>query len=549
MATNHLDIDAFPTLDEGQMASLAKCELASLHQFKDRERLFETGDRDLSFFVVKDGQVEIVDESGDVPSTIKILGRGEFTGEISQLTGGPSLVSGVARGDTEAFEVSPDALRHLLNNHPELSDTILQAFLARRHFLRESGTVIGLRVIGAQSSRETFRVREFLAKNGVPFTWLDLDHDQQAKQLLGQFRVTEAETPVVVFGHKMVLRNPSNRQLADALGLRRALDQSIYDLTIVGAGPAGLAAAVYGASEGLRTLVLERTAPGGQAGRSMRIENYFGFHRGITGAELAERGTVQAIKFGACLPIATQVNSLTFDNKHSVLHLDDGQVVTTKGVLIATGADYRMLDIDGCERFEGCGIYYAATPLEAQMCLDSEVVVVGGGNSAGQAAVFLANHVRRVYLVVRSDDLRKNMSEYLVKRIEACPNIEVLFNTVVRRFKGEEFLREVELFNNESGEVRTLQVPALFSFIGAVPRTDWLPDQIEKDAKDFVRTGIALAQSPRWSLKRQPYLLETSRAGVFAAGDVRSGSIKRVASAVGEGSMAVQLVHEFLKTL
>jgi thioredoxin reductase (NADPH) len=306
---------------------------------------------------------------------------------------------------------------------------------------------------------------------------------------------------------------------------------------------------VYGASEGLRTLVLERTAPGGQAGRSMRIENYFGFHRGITGAELAERGTVQAIKFGACLPVAMQVNSLTFDNKHSVLHLDDGQTVTTKCLLIATGADYRMLGVDGCEMFEGCGVYYAATPLEAQMCLGSEVVVVGGGNSAGQAAVFLANHVRRVYLVVRGDDLGKNMSDYLVKRIEACPNIEVLLNTVVKKLHGEKSLTGVEVVNNKTGEVRTLDVPALFSFIGAVPRTDWLPDEIEKDAKDFVRTGTALAQSPRWTPQRQPYLLETSRPGVFAAGDARSGSIKRVASAVGEGAMAVQFAHEFLKTL
>ncbi len=547
MATNHLDTDAFPTLDEGQMASLAKCEQASLHQFQDGEKLFETGDRDLNFFVIKSGRIEIVDESGDVPNIIKILGRGEFTGDVSQLTGGPSLVSGIARGACEAFEVSPDALRHLLNNHPELSDIILQAFLARRQLLRESGSVVGVRVIGPQRSRETFRVRDFLAKNRVPFTWLDLDHDPQVMQLLGQFGVTEAETPVVVFGRKLLLRNPSNRQLADALGLRRPLGQGVYDLTVVGAGPAGLAAAVYGASEGLRTLVLERTAPGGQAGRSMRIENYFGFHNGITGAELAERGMVQANKFGARLPVATQVISLTFDNKHSVLHLDDGQKVTTRCLLIATGADYRMLGIDGCEQFEGCGVYYAATPLEAQMCVGSEVVVVGGGNSAGQAAVFLAHNVHKVYLVVRGDDLGNNMSDYLVQRIEACPNIEVLLNTVVKSMNGDKFLSEVELINNKTGEVRTLHVPALFSFIGAVPRTDWLPDEIEKDAKDFVQTGATLAQSPHWTLQRQPYLLETSRPGVFAAGDARSGSIKRVASAVGEGAMAVQFVHEFLK--
>jgi thioredoxin reductase (NADPH) len=550
MAMHNLDLDLFPKFDEGQMAALAKCPLTSLRQFEDGEKLYQTCDRDLSFFVVKSGQIKIVDESGDEPQTVTILGRGDFTGELSQLTGGPSLVTGVSQGASQAFEVSPGALRHMLNNHPDLSDFILQAFLARRQFLRESGKVRGLRVIGAQSSRETFRVREFLAKNGVPFTWLDLGHDPQVKQLLERFGVPEAETPVVAFGHTLLFRNPSNRQLADALGLRRPLDRSVvYDLTVVGAGPAGLAAAVYGASEGLRTLVLERTAPGGQAGRSMRIENYFGFHQGITGAELAERATVQANKFGASLPVATEVISLTFDNKHSLLHIDDGQTVMTRCLLIATGADYRMLDIDGCERFEGCGVYYAATPLEAQMCLGSEVVVVGGGNSAGQAAVFLAGHVRKVYLVVRGDDLGKNMSDYLVKRIRASPNIEVLLNTVARKMHGDSVLSEAEFVNLESGVARTLKVPAVFSFIGAVPRTEWLPGEIEKDAKDFVRTGPAMAQSPHWTSRRQPFLLETSRPGVFAAGDVRSGSVKRVASAVGEGSMAVQFVHEYLKEL
>ncbi len=547
MATNHLDAEAFPVLDEGQLAGLATCPMTSLHQYSDGGKLFETGDRDLNFFVVKSGQVGIVDESGDVPKTIKVLERGEFTGEVSQLTGGPSPVSGIARGGCEAFEVSPESLRHLFNNHPDLSDVILQAFLARRQLLRESESITGLRVIGGQSSRETFRVREFLAKNGQPFTWLDLDHDAQVKQLLEQFGVTETETPVVAFGRKLLLRHPSNRQLADALGLRRSLDQAVYDLTVVGAGPAGLAAAVYGASEGLRTLVLERTAPGGQAGRSMRIENYFGFHKGITGAALAERGTLQAIKFGACLPVATQAVRLSFDKNHQVLHLDDGQTVTTRCLLIASGADYRMLGVDECEQFEGCGIYYAATPLEAQMCLGSEVVVVGGGNSAGQAAVFLATTVRKVYLVIRGDDLGKNMSEYLVERIEACPNIEVLHNTAVHKLHGGKLLSDVDLVNNKTGEVRTLKIPALFSFIGAVPRSDWLPDEIEKDAKGFVLTGSALVQSPRWALQRQPYHLETSQPGVFAAGDARSGSIKRVASAVGEGAMAVQFVHEFLK--
>ena len=352
---------------------------------------------------------------------------------------------------------------------------------------------------------------------------------------------------MVTWGRDMLLRNPSDRELAEALGIRRPLERAVYDLGVVGAGPAGLAAAVYGASEGLSTVVLERSGPGGQAGRSMRIENYLGFPAGITGGELAERAVVQAHKFGACLTVPAPVARLTFESAYAVLHLDGGETVTVKCLLIATGADYRRLDAEGCEPLEGRGVYYAATVNEATTCRGSDVVVVGGGNSAGQAAVFLAGQARKVYLVVRGDDLGKSMSSYLVHRIEQTPNIEVLLNTEVRRMSGDGRLGEVEVFNNTTGEVRTLKVPALFSFIGAVPRTEWLPPEIERDAKGYIRTGLELAQSARWAARRQPFLLEASRPGVFAAGDVRSGSIKRVASAVGEGAMAVQFVHEYLK--
>jgi thioredoxin reductase (NADPH) len=549
VADQDLRAAAFPKLNEGQLASLAGCSLTVLKHYRDGEKLFEVGDRDSKFFVIKSGQIEIRDESGDTPKTVAVLGPGEFTGEVTQLTGTPSLVSGVARGDCEVYELSPDALRQLINHHPEVGDLILQAFIARRQILHESENFTGLRVIGSRYSQETFRIRDFLAKNRVPFKWLDLETDPQVNQLLKQFGVTEADTPIVAWGHKLLLRNPANRQLAETLGLRQPLEQTVYDLVVVGAGPAGLAAAVYGASEGLRTVVLERTAPGGQAGRSMRIENYLGFPTGITGAELAERAVVQANKFGASLPVATQVTSLTFDNTYPILHLEGGEMVTAKSLLITTGADYRLLNVEGCGYFEGRGVYYAATPIEAQMCWGSDVVVVGGGNSAGQAAVFLASQVRKVYLVVRGDNLYKDMSSYLAGRIEQTPNIEVLLNTEVRRMTGEGHLSEVELVNNKTGETRVLKTPALFSFIGAVPRTDWLPPEIERDPKEFIRTGLAVAQSPYWRARRQPFLLETSRTGVFAAGDVRSGSIKRVASAVGEGAMAVQFVHEYLKDM
>jgi len=376
---------------------------------------------------------------------------------------------------------------------------------------------------------------------------VDLETDQNVDRLLKQFGVTESDTPVVALGSLLLLRNPSNRQIADAIGIRQPLEHLVYDLVVVGAGPAGLAAAVYGASEGLRTAVLEGMAPGGQAGSSMRIENYLGFPTGLTGSELAGRAILQANKFGAHLSVTTSVNRLAFENAYTVVHLDGAESVTAKCLLIATGADYRRLGVEGSDRFEGTGVYYAATLAEAQLCRGAWVVVVGGGNSAGQAAVFLSGHASRVLLLIRGDDLYKNMSSYLARRIEQTPNIELICNTTIRRMNGDTHLRSVDIVNSKTGEERTVATPGVFSFIGADPRTNWLPPEIERDPKGFVRTGADLAHSPYWTSRRQPFLLETSRAGVFAAGDVRSGSVKRVASAVGEGAMAVQFVHECLK--
>ena len=319
MAEHDLQSVAFPKLNEAQMAALDRCLLTRRQHYRDGETLFKVGDRDFKFFVVKSGKVEIVDESGETPRTIAVQGPGEFTGDVAQLTGGPAIVNAIARGDCEVYEVSPDALRKLINDHPELGDVILQAFIARRQLLSESGEFVGLRVIGSRYSRDTFRVREFLAKNRVPFTWFDLEADPQVKELLKRFGVSENDTPVVAWGNKLILRNPANLELAEALGIRRPLEQTTYDLAVVGAGPAGLAAAVYGASEGLNTVVLERTGPGGQAGRSMRIENYLGFPTGITGSELADRAAIQASKFGAQISVPTPVTALTFDQAYSVL--------------------------------------------------------------------------------------------------------------------------------------------------------------------------------------------------------------------------------------
>ena len=549
MAEHGLQSIAFPTLDEAQIARLSGCTAAVPRSYQDGQTLFAVGERDMKFFVVTSGEVEIVDYSGDEPKRITVHRKGQFTGEISQLTGAPAVVSAIARGPCEVIEISREALRRVLSQCQDMGEVILQAFIARRQLLRQSPDFTGLRVIGSRYSADTFRVRDFLAKNRVLFTWVDVETDPQVDRLLKQFGVTEADTPVVACAHKLMLRNPSNRELADVVGIRQPLEQTVYDLAVVGGGPAGLAAAVYAASEGLRTVVLEQTAPGGQAGSSMRIENYLGFPLGLTGSELAGRAVLQANKFGASLSVPTPVTRLEFEEAYPVLRLEDGEAVAAKCLLIASGAEYRRLAVEGCSRYEGTGVYYAATPQEGQLCQGAQVVLVGGGNSAGQAAVFLAGHARQVFLLIRGDDLYKNMSSYLARRIEQTANIELLCNATIRRMHGDGHLAAVEIVNHKTGEARTVETPAVFSFIGAAPRTDWLPTEIERDAKGFVLTGPPLANSPHWTARRQPFLLETSRPGVFAAGDVRSGSVKRVASAVGEGAMAVQFVHEYLKEM
>lgn len=549
MAEQELQSIAFPKLTDAQVSRLGGCAAAVHRTCHNGETLFAVGARDFKFFVVKSGEIEIVDHSGDEPRRVTVHRAGQFTGDVTHLTGGRAVVSAVARGTCDVLEISTESLRAMLNQCPDLSDVILQAFIARRQLLRQSPDFTGLRVIGSRYSADTFRVRDFLARNRVLFTWVDVENDPQVNRLLKEFGVTEADTPVVACAHQLMLRNPSNRELADAIGIHRPLERTVYDLAVVGAGPAGLAAAVYAASEGLRTVVLEQTAPGGQAGASMRIENYLGFPTGLTGSDLANRAVLQAHKFGAQLSVSAPVTRLAFDKAYPVLDLEGGETITAKCLLVASGAEYRRLGVEGCERYEGTGVYYAATPDEAKLCRGAPVVLVGGGNSAGQAAVFLAGHARTVLLLLRGDDLYKNMSSYLARRIEQTGNIELFRNTTIRRMHGDGHLTAVEIVNGKTGEQRTVETPAVFSFIGAVPRTDWLPPEVERDPKGFVLTGPAVARSPHWSARRQPFLLETSRAGVFAAGDVRSGSVKRVASAVGEGAMAVQFVHEYLKEM
>jgi thioredoxin reductase (NADPH) len=549
MAEPNLQSTAYPSLDEAQIEKLGRCTHALRRSFQDGETLIRIGDTEFPLYVVLSGEIEIVDLSGDAPKTVAVHGRGQFTGDISHLTGTRAVVAAVARGDCEVYEIPRPALGEMLNQCPDLSDLMLQAFIARRSLLRDSPSFTGMRLIGSRYSQDTFRIRDFLSKNRALFTWVDLETDPDVVRLLEQFGLTPEETPVVTCGRMVLLRNPSNRELADQLGIRRAPEETVYDLVVVGSGPAGLAAAVYGASEGLRTLVVEHTAPGGQAGSSMRIENYLGFPTGITGADLTGRAALQARKFGAAFAVPSRAAFLGFENRYPVLRLDEGETVTARCLLIATGAEYRRLEVPGCPEFEGSGVYYAATPNEAQICAGEEVLVVGGGNSAGQGAVFLAGHARTVHLLIRGDDLYKNMSSYLAHRIEQTPNIRIRKNTTIQRMTGDGHLECVEILDHRTRERETIRTPGVFSFIGAIPRTEWLPEEIERDEKGFVRTGPELSGSPHWPLRRSPFLLETSRPGVFAAGDVRAASVKRVAAAVGEGSMAVQFVHEFLKEM
>jgi len=539
---------AFPTLDASQLEELAQCSQAALQQHPDGTTLIEPGDRDFQFHVVKSGAIEIFDVSGDEPTSLVVHGPGNFSGDVNHLTGNPAIIRAVTKGPTELYALSSAALREMLSQCPDLSDIVLQAFIARRQLIRESGSFTGLRVLGSRYSQDTFRVRDFLAKNRVLYTWLDLEAEPDVESLLKQFGVAETDMPVIACAHQVLLRNPSNLEMAEALGLRRQLGQDVFDLAIVGAGPAGLAAAVYGASEGLSTLLVDQTAAGGQAGTSMRIENYLGFPTGITGSELTDRAVLQANRFGARLSVPSSAASLAFDGRYSVLKLANGETAVAKCLLIATGAQYRRLEVDGCEALEGRGVYYAATPMEARLCQGSDVAVVGGGNSAGQAAVFLSSVARKVYHLIRGDDLNKNMSSYLVRRVEQTDNIEILRNTDVQAMHGDGHLDQLDVRNNRTGEIARLEVVALFSFIGAVPRTEWLPAEIETDPRGFVLTGSAVKPPPKES-RRDPFLLETSRRGVFAAGDVRAGSVKRVASAVGEGSMVIQFVHEYLKEM
>lgn len=538
---------AFPRLSDAQIETLARH--GERQRVEPGEVLFREGDKRYDFFVVLDGKVMVVSGYGGEERMIAVHGPRRFLGELSLLTGQAAFFTAVVREPGEVLVVPVERLRALVTQDTVLGDIVLRAYLLRREMLIGLGA--GFQIVGSRFSPDSRSLREFAARNRLPYRWIDLEEDEAAEALLNGLDVAPEETPVVIWRGNQVLRNPSNEELAQMIGLRaRSVAEDVCDLLVVGAGPAGLAAAVYGASEGLGTVALDAVATGGQAGTSPRIENYLGFPSGISGAELADRAEIQAEKFGARISVPAEATALDERDGYYVVRFDDGSEATARTVLITTGARYRKLDVPRLEELEGTCVYYAATMMEAHLCRGDPVAVVGGGNSAGQATLFLAQHTTKVTLLIRHEDLGRDMSRYLADRIERSPKVEVLRTTEVRELVGDRALEALVVENNQTGERRRIEARELFVFIGAKPHTGWLGDKLALDDRGFVLTGRAARPAENGEGQdagHEPYLLETSLPGVFAAGDVRSGSIKRVASAVGEGAMAIRLVHARLQ--
>jgi thioredoxin reductase (NADPH) len=546
-----LDSDvAFPRLSNEQLATLDAA--GERYPLAAGDILFRAGDRPYDFFVVLHGRVAVVDDFGRATeSVLGVHGEGRFVGELSLMTGEPANVTAVVREAGEAIRLRRSALGAVIADNQQLGDLVLSAFIARRAILIGRG--VGIRLIGSRLSPDTRRLREFLTRNRIPHTFLDLETDEQADRLLRELSIPPRQTPLLL-RDVVALRNPSNVDVAEALNLRPPpAPDRLCDTVVVGAGPAGLGAAVYAASEGLDTVLVDGVAIGGQASTSARIENYLGFPAGISGSDLAERAEVQAARFGVRIAVPEVAHGLSMEGGYHVVELDGDERVRARTVVVATGVAYRRLSAARNADFEGLGIYYAATQVEAQQCGGAPVAVVGGGNSAGQAAVFLARHVSRVELLVRGADVTATMSRYLVDQIDATPHIQLHHHSEIVELHGDGSLEAITVHDSSTGTTCTLDTRAVFVFIGADPCTSWLDGALVLDEAGFIVTGQDLQLThldpARDHRDRAPYLLETSRPGAFAVGDVRSGSVKRVASAVGEGAMAVQLIHQFLGVL
>jgi thioredoxin reductase (NADPH) len=539
----------FPKLTPAQISRIAPH--GHIRTVQPGEVLVEQGDSTVPFFVLVSGEVEIVRPLGAAETLVTIHGPGEFTGEVNMLSGRRTLVRMRATKPSEVIELDRQHMMVLIQTDAELGEILTRAFILRRVELVAAG-VGDIVLIGSVHSASTLRIKEFLMRNGHPYSYIDLESDADVQNLLDNFHIAASDIPVLICRGEVVLRNPGNHQIADCLGFNESVDQTkVRDLVVIGGGPSGLAAAVYGASEGLDVLLLETSSPGGQAGSSSRIENYLGFPTGISGQELAARAYHQAQKFGAEMLI-TKATQLVCGRRPYVIEVESGVRISARTVVIATGAQYRKLPLENLSRFEGAGVYYGATFVEAQLCgREEEVIVVGGGNSAGQAAVYLAQMTKRVHMLVRSIGLAESMSRYLIRRIEESPNIVLQTNTEIVALEGVDHLESVRWKNNRTGQTEEHKIRHVFVMTGANPNTSWLDGCIALDSKGFIKTGSDLSEEnltvSHWPLARQPYLLETSLPGVFAVGDARGGSIKRVASAVGEGSTAISFVHKVLQ--
>ncbi len=542
------DVDpSATTLDAATMAELAPYGVE--RSVEAGEMLFRAGDDTYDFIVVLEGETEIVRPDTDADIVIATHGVGRFLGELSLLTGQRAWLSARVSRTGRVLAIAPEQFRRLMSTRPDLADPIFTTLVARRERLRTGEGAKAIRIIGSRYSQEAMALRAFAARSHLAHSWIDLEDADDVGVLLASMGLRPRDTPVVITP-TAVLRRPTPGQFAEHLGLTFHLPPDfLFDLVVVGTGPAGLAAAVYGASEGLQTVSLDAVATGGQAGSSSRIENYVGFPNGISGEELASRAAIQAQRLGARINAPCEVAGLRVEHGFHVVELADASEIPCRAVIVATGARYQRLAVDDLERFEGAGVYYAATDLEARICSGNDVVVVGGGNSAGQAAIYLAQSGSRVSIAIRRDDLTSSMSSYLIDRIDADPRISVLTGTEVREVGGDSHLEQVTLEHNPTGERRTMSCPGLFCFIGADPATGWLDDTVALDPAGFVLTDRALpdelALGPAFGA-REPLPFETSVPGVFAVGDVRHGSMKRVAAAVGEGSSAVRSVHDHL---
>jgi thioredoxin reductase (NADPH) len=538
----------FPTLTPAQVERIA--DVGRRRRVEAGEVLASAEDQTTRFFVVTAGHLALVRVTGETEDIVAVPRAGQFTGELNMLSGRHAFVRVRAGEAGEVIEVDREHLLALVQTDSELSEILMRAFILRRLELIKHG-LGDVVLLGSSHSAGTLRVKEFLTRNGYPHSYLDLERDAGVQTLLDRFQVSVADVPILICRGTTVLRNPTNQQIAECLGLNAPIDQAqVRDVVVVGAGPAGLAAAVYGASEGLDVLVVESNAPGGQAGSSSKIENYLGFPMGISGGELAARAYTQAQKFGARMIVARSAQRLLCERKPFAVQIDEGPPVAARTVILATGASYRKLAVDGLARFEGNGVYYGATAIEAQLCRDEEVIVVGGGNSAGQAAVFLAQTAQRVHMLVRARGLAESMSRYLIRRIENSPAIELRTETEIVRLEGNGRLQGVSWRDDRSSSVENRDIRHVFVMTGADPNTRWLADCVALDGKGFIKTGPDLTPddlaAAGWPLARPPHLLETSLPGVFAVGDVRGGNMKRVASAVGEGSTAIAFVHRVL---